>query len=525
MLVLVLLAAGAYFWVTGMMDATFAFRSPLKNTAPAAAQPANERLTRRVVFVLIDALREDTSRDAEVMPVLNGLRKKGAWSVMHSQPPSFSQPGYTTLLTGAWPMMNDGPVVNVDYSEIWTFTQDNLFSAAHRAGLTTAISGYNWFEKLVPQGDVTMSFYTAGEDKVADREVVDAALPWLKEDKSQLVLIHIDQVDYAGHHEGGPRDPHWNEAAARADQLLGEIVSTLDFNQDTLFICSDHGQIDRGGHGGQDEVTLVEPFVLVGKGVRPGQYKEVQMVDVSSTLAVLLGANLPASALGHAQLDMLTLQSDQISAIQSADREQKKGLTDAYLQAIHSSQADLADNAIWSAIQQRLTAERLLRGGAALFVAGLLAFGLWKLVGRNLLWFGGSGLIYLGVFNLRYLILDGRTYSLSSVGGASELIVYTAVTALVAFLVAAGFAIWRTGLLSGGKMAAAVGMQKFTFALLYLLALPVLWSFFWNGWKPVWMLPDYLSAFLALIFGVQILVVALVGGLSTGAAALAAPRK
>ena len=198
------------------------------------------------------------------MPFLNQLRQNAAWATMHSQTPSYSSPGYTVLLTGAWPQIHDGPALNLEYEEIPTWTQDNLFSAAHRAGLKTAISAFNWFEKLVPQNAVDASFYTAGEDQHADRQVVDAALPWFQSGDYQLILIHLDQVDYAGHHEGGPIGEGWRAAANRADQLLQEIAAQLDLTQDTLLVLSDHGQIDRGGHGGQDPITLVEPFVLAG---------------------------------------------------------------------------------------------------------------------------------------------------------------------------------------------------------------------------------------------------------------------
>jgi len=61
---------------------------------------------------------------------------------MHSRPPSYSQPGYSTLLVGAWPDLNDGPAFNLEYEDIPTFTQDDLFTAAHRAGLKTAISAF-----------------------------------------------------------------------------------------------------------------------------------------------------------------------------------------------------------------------------------------------------------------------------------------------------------------------------------------------------------------------------------------------
>ncbi|HEX9028622.1 MAG TPA: alkaline phosphatase family protein, partial [Anaerolineales bacterium] len=294
-LVCLLLAAGAYFWATGLLDSLYAYRSPLHSQPPAPGAAIGTPAARRVVFVLIDALRNDTSLKPDVMPFLNELRQNAAFATMHSRPPSYSEPGYSVLLTGAWPDLSDGPTINLDYDQIPTWTQDNLFSAAHRAGIKTAVSGYYWFEKLIPQSAVDLSFYTPGEDKVADRQVVDAALPWLRQDSAQLVLIHIDQVDYAGHHEGGPIDPRWDAAARRADDLLREIAATLDLSKDVLFVCSDHGQIDRGGHGGQDPITLIEPFVLAGAGIQPGQYPDVQMVDVAPTLAALLGTNIPAT--------------------------------------------------------------------------------------------------------------------------------------------------------------------------------------------------------------------------------------
>ena len=176
----ILIAVGAYFWATGMIDSNYAYRSPIKDTAPSPGTALGEPASGRMVLVLIDALRYDTSLKTDVMPTLAALRQQGASALMHSRPPSFSEPGYSTLLTGAWPDINDGPVFNLDYEDIPTFTQDNLFSAAKRIGLSTAVSGYYWFEKLIPQVDVDFSFYTPGEDAAADREVVDAALPWLK---------------------------------------------------------------------------------------------------------------------------------------------------------------------------------------------------------------------------------------------------------------------------------------------------------------------------------------------------------
>src|SRR4030065_668534 len=324
----------SYFWITGLLGSPYSYKSPLHATPPLAGEPIGNPQTRSLVIVLIDALRFDTSQKAEVMRFLSQLRREGASAVMHSRAPSYSEPGYTVLLTGAWPDLNDGPTMNFEYADIPTFTQDDIYSAAHRAGLLTSISGCNWFEKLIPQEAVSVSVYTAGKDQVADRQVTDAALPWLREGRYSLVLIHIDQVDYAGHHEGGPIDPRWDAAATRSDGLVKEIVSAMDLTQDTLLVISDHGQVNRGGHGGQDPVVLQEPFVLAGKGVIPGDYGDINMVDVAPTIAAILGTNIPATNEGQPHIEIFDFTLAQVDTINSVLSVQQEKLAAAYSSAI-----------------------------------------------------------------------------------------------------------------------------------------------------------------------------------------------
>jgi hypothetical protein len=525
-----LLAGGAYFWATGVMDSLYAYRSPLRDSPPSPGPPLGQPITRRVVFVLIDALRVDTSLRPDAMPFLNELREQGASATMHSRPPSYSAPGYSVLLIGAWPDVSDGPAMNLDYEEIPTWTQDNLVSAAYRAGLRAAVSGYNWFEKLIPQTSVDASFYTPGEDQVADREVVDAALPWLRDGDHQLVLIHLDQVDYAGHYEGGPLDPRWDAAAGRADGLLREVAATLDLTQDTLFVCSDHGQIDQGGHGGQDPIVLLEPFVLVGAGVRPGQYGDVHMVDVAPTLAAMLGANIPASSQGHVLTEMLDLTQDQLGVIRGALEAQQGQLVNLYQAAIgrqvvvQPRQDTVAAHqfALEAARTVRLNAERLPRAILALAAVLLPGAVMLRKRGHELAWLLGGAVLYGVLFNTRYAVLDGRTYSLSSVVSADGLIQYCAITALIALvvswlLVSLGLKAFRRGPRRAGEL--VLGLTLIT---VYLLSLPVLWSFALNGATITWTLPDMGSSFLAFIALIQILLVAALGLVLAGLTALIA---
>ncbi|MBA4380406.1 MAG: hypothetical protein C0393_07000, partial [Anaerolinea sp.] len=527
------IAVGAFFWATNLMADAQAYRSPLADTPPAPGEPFDYAppsgtsqgapLTRRVVIVLIDALRYDTALKPEVMPFLNDLRTQAATATMHSHPPSFSAPGWNTILTGAWPEINDSQLFNPpDFDHVRALTQDDVFAAAERAGLRAAVSGYAWFEGMLLNSGVDAGFYTRGEDAAADRLVVDAALPWLTEDY-QLILIHIDQVDYAGHHEGGPRDPRWDAAARRADALLGEIVSHLDLEQDTVIVLSDHGQIERGGHGGPDPVTLVEPFVLVGAGVVPGNYGDVNMVDVAPTVAILLGTSIPASSQGHALTDMLTLSPEQEPAIQEALKAQQGQLFAAYTTVIHST-ARIESGEVVSATQAameqaragRLGRERVWRNVLAFFLAFTPAYLFYLRKDRKVLWLAAGALFYLAIFNFRYAILDGRTYSLASVEGETWLIVYTATTAAIGVIL--GWLIPMFGLRAfrrSPRAAAGISLGYVWFTL-YLLALPVLLSFALNGITATWTLPEFYTLYIGLLSIIQSLIVAAVGLLLTG---------
>jgi hypothetical protein len=523
------IAAAGYFWANGLIASITNFRSPLRLTPPSPGTSLGTPITRRVVIVLIDALRVDTSINNATMPYLNTLRSQGASATMHSRPPSYSEPGYTTILTGAWPDINDGPTINLDYADIPTFTQDDIFSAAHRIGLHTAISGYYWFEKLVPQKSVDASFYTPGEDAAADQEVMQAVLPMLS-GNYQLILIHIDQVDYAGHYQGGPLNTNWDAAAKRADDDLRKIVAGLDLNQDTVVVLSDHGQIDRGGHGGPEPVTLLEPFVIAGAGVRPGIYSDIQQVDVAPTVAALLGTNLPASAEGFVQTRMLSLSAEYETKIQVAETAQKSILYKAYTTAIKSQphqQPDTAD--LFSYIiamnegrAGRLTRERVWRNLPAIFLAILPACILVIRRENKVLWLAGGAVLYILLFNFRYSILDGRTYSLSSVESQTWLITYTATTASFSLTIAWLVAMLRMRAFEDSSREAAETSLGFVFFTLYLLALPILVNFAVNGLLVTWTLPEFYTTFIAFLSLIQWIFVAAIGLLLTGIAALVA---
>ena len=356
---LLAIALGAYLGANRMIDSIYAYRSPISAESPKPSQSIGKPQSEKVVLVLIDALRVDTSNNLKVMPYLNQLMSSGAHAEMHSQTPSYSAPGYSTIFTGAWPYMNDGPAFNLDYAEIPVWTQDNLFSAAHRNGIKTGIAAYNWFEKLVPQQDVDLKFYTPGEDNIADESVVSAAIGWLEQTGNQFILVHIDQVDYAGHYQGGPQSQAWLDAASRADSLVARIGAKLDLKKDTIIVLSDHGQIDPGGHGGHESIVLVEPFIMAGKGIIPGEYPDIQMVDVAPTISALLGANIPSSSTGKVISGMLDLSPENLNEYKNSEEAIHNNIVVVYAKAIN--QPMQAGESVETVRQNRIMKERTIR--------------------------------------------------------------------------------------------------------------------------------------------------------------------
>ncbi len=523
---LVLIALVAYLWADALMDSLFDYRSPLAQDPPIAGQAAGSPLTRRVVLVLVDALRKDTSLDPEVMPYLNELRQNAAVATMHSQAPSFSAPGWATILTGAWPDINDSQPANPpDDDTVRPFTQDDIFAAVNRAGYKTAVSGFTWFKQMLANSGVDDGFYTIGEDSRADVDVLQSAIPWLEDKEYKLVLIHLDQVDYAGHHEGGPLGEGWKSAAHRVDAMLQTIAAHLDFEKDTLLIISDHGQIDQGGHGGDDPITLVEPFVLLGTGVIPGQYGDVEMVDVAPTVSALLGMETPASNQGRALMEMLTLSEDQKAEFQAAWQEQQNNLLKVYqnVMTVDGFSVDETGSAVL-AMQtiraQRLSHERIIRLVITVILVVVPVYFLVRSHDRKIWKYVLGAIVSVGIFHVFYALIEGKTYSLSSLTSAMDFIIGTAKYMGIGFVLAWVICMFWTKSFDKDIHSVAQASVDFTFITLYIIALPILWNFYRNGVLITWTLPEFSSMFIGFQAVLQGLVVAVFGLVLTGLSAL-----
>jgi hypothetical protein len=168
----------------------------------------------------------------------------------------------------------------------------------------------------------------------------------------------------------------------------------------------------------------------------------------------------------------------------------------------------------------RLGSERIWRNVLAAFLAILPGYLLIRRKDKKALWLMAGAVLYLLLFNLRYAVIDGLTYSLASFNeGATYLIIYSATTAAVAVIL--GWLVPMFGLraFKAGPRKAAETALGYIWFTIYLLALPILLSVAINGFTLIWTLPEWHTLFIGLLSLIQSMIVASLGLLLVGVAA------
>jgi hypothetical protein len=235
-------------------------------------------------------------------------------------------------------------------------------------------------------------------------------------------------------------------------------------------------------------------------------------------MAALLGLPIPSANQGVILPILLAPPSNAQAVAQQQTR-----LADAYLESIGRSQptgsiaasADPvgeAQSIVQRARLARLTAERLPRAAIVIAVVIALAVLLFR-ARRTLTPVAMPALAAVLVFHFLYLVIERRTYSLSSVESQEGILGAVAFTAMAGYF--AGAAIitvqgWREGERGVAMARRAQHFTLLTLLLILLIILPGYWDF---GLQVTWALPNFLFAFLAFLGLLQLLLTSAVGAL------------
>ncbi len=523
-------AAGAYQLAGRAWDGVVNYNSPFARVELPASSigPAS---VDRVVLVIIDGLRMDASRR---MSSLEALRGYGADLTLLAPQPSLSYPNWTTILTGADPDVH-GVVTNWHEGQV---PVETILDTAKAAGVPYIVVGPSDLATLYPAAVLGQgSFFLDWSSQYLGDRYVDEALRLIAAKNPRLVVLHLPDVDEAGHAAGGA-SASYAQTVARVDADVRRLVEKLQDTHTAFVVVADHGHIDTGGHGGWEPEVVSVPGVMSGAGIRPlvGEY---HLSDIAPTVAVLVGIPVPRYATG--EVLQSALASPTTDALQAASRHRllaieafagvvsgSTGETDSPLSP--DAQAATVTKHLREAREGRLAFDRAERStGLALWIA-LAGIAIIIAVGvaspRALVAsLAGAG-AYYAVYNALFFLVRGNHWSLSAFNSEDMIELWmntrladAAVSGLVGVAVAAlVYPFLRAqpkaprnrylpGWLTLGPLVVLV--------IQVTLAFQVAWFIWAWGVEPVWGMPDLKWGFKFNLDLIQMT--------ALGAAALLAP--
>jgi len=268
---------------------------------------------RRVLLVGIDGLRPDALRRSRT-PHLDSLWKGGAYTFdgrTGSVPRS--GPGWTSLLTG----------VGLGKHKV---TSNNAIAASAVRKWPTL---FERFKHHRPKGE-TMAFVAwtpladeiltnsgldvliTGPDRVVEKEAVQS----LESFEPELVFVHFNAVDHAGHTAGYNRGRGaYRDAIERTDKRLGSLLAAIDARGDRqewlVVVVTDHG--GKGYDHADGHILNRRIFAIFnGAGVVPGKLtgRRIRLQDITPTVLSWLGhPTSVAAGLDGVKVDSVVSQS------------------------------------------------------------------------------------------------------------------------------------------------------------------------------------------------------------------------
>jgi arylsulfatase A-like enzyme len=271
--------------------------------APMGAQPSG--VTRHVVLVSIDGLRPDAIRAFRAR-TLQRLMEEGSYSLTASTiTPSKTLPSHTSMLTGEPPERHQVLWNTVTSAERDLIELPNIFSAARQQGYrTAAFFSKAKFHPLQRPGTLDYSQAPGGWfGRWPGQRTMSDVEKHLVDAKPNLLFIHLSDPDVAGH-ESGWMTPAYGRAVLAADRAVERLVRAADTaygaSNYTLIVTADHGGHGKD-HGSSDPRDVTIPWIVWGRGVKPGNLAAtpIRTMDTAATVLWLLGVNEPSDWAGE----------------------------------------------------------------------------------------------------------------------------------------------------------------------------------------------------------------------------------
>ena len=267
----------------------------------ASAQEVNSPIgAKHVVWIGADGFGAHYVKWDE-LPTMKKMKNNGAWTLhMRSVLPSSSAINWETMMVGvhseahgyrAWNSKKPdieptyvGP--NGRFPDIFRVLKDNI------PGCTTAVV-YSWdgIGFLYDKEAVDSDEFFKGDDEAVFQKGKEFIAS-----KPTFAFIYFGDPDRTGHAIGWGT-PEYQETLKAMDVYISGLLAAIEeagIMDDTVVIfSSDHGGSEKG-HGDARLDHMEVPFLIYGKGVKPGEITDtVVNFDLAPTIAWILGAKTP----------------------------------------------------------------------------------------------------------------------------------------------------------------------------------------------------------------------------------------
>lgn len=294
----------------------FAYFTVALSLRAAGPGSANDFGGRRVLLVGIDGLRADVLEKSPP-PRLKRLLRNGVVTFRaHAggtlggpdQQPTISGPGWASILTGKY-LPDHGVAANGrnPHGEKNGYQPEKaphfatLIRSRYPGAAIASVSSWDWIEDyFIATQREHFTFHAKGEGKdyaERDRSTFEKARGVLAASDPDVLFVHFDQVDGAGHAGGfSGANPDYLKALESVDVLVGGLLDTIEARPAVaaenwmVLVVSDHGGIGKS-HGGQTQEERLVPMIAHGKSLARGRVvdREVGLNAVVPTVLEFLG--------------------------------------------------------------------------------------------------------------------------------------------------------------------------------------------------------------------------------------------
>lgn len=281
---------------------------------------------KKTVILVIDALRFDfTIPNPNTAPYLNNFpifydtftnnSENALLLKFLADPPTTTLQRLKGLSTGSLPTFIDAGS-NFDGDTVW---EDNLLSQFYHHNKSIAFMGDDtWTAMFSPFINSSICYpydsLNVWDLHSVDNGVIENIFPLLEEQESWDVLVgHFLGVDHCGHRYG-PDHYAMKQKLLQLNDIVEQIMQKI--SDDTLLIVfGDHGMDSTGNHGGESKDEIEAALFMYSKqpffkhfddpdnsiyNISNGgeNYRHVNQIDITPTIAMLLGIPIPFNNLG-----------------------------------------------------------------------------------------------------------------------------------------------------------------------------------------------------------------------------------